>query len=274
MMQPVPADLRSESTVGDATLLDLLTLEELDRDLYRSTVLFSEEHALYGGQVAAQALMAAGRTVAPDLLPHSLHGYFLRSGDPARHTIFRVDRDRDGRSFSARRVVAVQGGEVIFSMSASFHVPDEGDDHQVHPAPQVAGPDGLPGVELHRMFSMETRKPPQPYPDAPLPTRFWARTTIPLPDSPLVHAAVLTYLSDVSTGLIVLPDAEAALGPSLDHAVWFHRDVRMDDWVLVDLVPHTVAHHRGWYTGSILTRDGVLAGSLAQEALFRRSRER
>ena len=274
MMQLVPADQLQEPTAGGATLLDLLSLEELDRDLYRSTVLFSEEHALYGGQVAAQALMAAGRTVPPDRLPHSLHGYFLRSGDAARHTIFRVERDRDGRSFSARRVVAVQGGEVIFSMSASFQVPTAGADHQVHPAPDVPGPEGLPDVDLHRMFSVQTRQPPQPYADGSLPTRFWARTTIGLPDSPLVHASVLTYLSDVSTGLIVLPDADAAMGPSIDHAVWFHREVRLDEWVLVDLVPHSVASTRGFYTGSILTQDGVLAASLTQEALFRRAAAR
>jgi acyl-CoA thioesterase-2 len=268
-MSPVlPA--RAERTVrSEATLLDLLTLEELDRDLFRSTVLFSEEHALYGGQVAAQALVAAGHTVAAERLPHSLHGSFLRSGDAARPTIFRVDRDRDGRSFSARRVVALQGGEVIFNMSVSFTEPDAGADHQVHPAPQVPGPGGLPDVELHRMFSIQTRQPPQPYVGSVLPTRFWARTTIPLPDSPLVHAAALTYLSDVSTGLAPLPEADVALGPFLDHAAWFHRPARLDEWVLVDLVPHSVAGRRGWYTGSVFTGDGVLTANLAQEALYR-----
>jgi len=257
--------------VSAISLLDLLTLEELDRDLYRSTVVFEEEHALYGGQVAAQALLAAGLTVPADRLPHSLHGYFLRSGDPARPTILRVDRDRDGRSFSARRVVAVQGGEVILNMSASFQVLDGGPDHQVQPAPDVPGPEGLPDVDVHRMFSIQIR---QPYPEEGLlPTRSWVRCTVPLPESPLLHACALTYVSDSSTGLGPLPDARDHVGSSLDHAVWFHRRARLDEWVLIDLVPHSVSGLRGWYTGSIFTRGGVLAASLAQEALFRPPRQ-
>ncbi|MGY1722076.1 acyl-CoA thioesterase [Blastococcus sp. SYSU DS0533] len=254
------------------TVLDVLALEEIDRDLYRSTLLFADPFPLYGGQVAAQALYAAGRTVDPDRLPHSLHGYFLRSGDAARPTVFRVDRDRDGGSFSARRVVAIQGGEVVFSMSASFSVPGPGPDHQVQEVPAVDLPAGLPGFELPRLFSVEGRRPPQPFPDAHWPTRFWARSAVPLPADRLVHACVLTYLSDIGTGLSALPEDEAAPGPSLDHAVWFHRHTPLDDWVLMDMVPRTVAGGRGWYTGSITTAGGALAASFTQETLFRPGR--
>ncbi|GGQ27022.1 acyl-CoA thioesterase-2 [Actinomadura coerulea] len=254
------------------SVLDLLDLEELDRDLYRGALVFDDPYPLYGGQVAAQALRAAGGTVPEGRLPHSLHGYFLRGGDAARPTIFRVDRDRDGRSFSARRVVALQGGEVIFSMSVSFQRPADDEDRQVHPAPRVPGPENLPASPVPRLFSMESRVPPQPYEAADFPTRLWSRCTAPLPDDDLLHACVLTYLSDISSGLIALHDGAARSGSSLDHAVWFHRPVRMDDWVLMDLVPQTVAAGRGWYTGTIHAGDGVLVASLTQETLFRTPR--
>src|SRR5215207_5202582 len=131
---PVP----STPSASEPDLFDVLELEEIDRDLYRSTLVFPDPLPLYGGQVAAQALLAAGRTVPEDRLPHSLHGYFLRSGDAARPTVFRVDR-----SFSARRVVALQGGEVVFSMSTSFAVAGEGPDLRADPVPTVEPPDGL-----------------------------------------------------------------------------------------------------------------------------------
>jgi len=263
-------DLVTEGAATKPTVLDVLDLEEIDRDLYRSRLVFADRLPLYGGQVAAQALLAAGRTVSPDRLPHSLHGYFLRSGDAARPTIFRVDRDRDGRSFSARRVVALQGGNVVFSMSSSFAVAGEGPDLSVGPAVDPVSPEDLPAYKIPRLFSMEGRRPTQPLSvQSPWPTRFWARSTVPLPDGQLEHACVLTYLSDIGTGLLAFPQDEASPGPSLDHAVWFHRPVRLDDWVLTDMVPHSVSGGRGWYTGSLLTRDGSLAASFSQEALFR-----
>ncbi|MCZ2860543.1 acyl-CoA thioesterase [Blastococcus sp. VKM Ac-2987] len=271
-MGTVAAGTGEDRSGAEPSVLDVLALEELDRDLYRSTLLFTDPFPLYGGQVAAQALLAAGRTVAADRLPHSLHGYFLRSGDAARPTIFRVDRDRDGGSFSARRVVAIQGGEVIFSMSSSFAVPGPGPDQQVQETPTVEVPGTLPSFDLPRLFSMAARRPAQPFPSAHLPTRFWARATVALPDDPLVHACVLAYLSDIGTGLSALPEDEAAPGPSLDHAVWFHRHARLDDWVLMDMVPRTVSGGRGWYTGSITTPGGVLAASFTQETLFRPGR--
>jgi acyl-CoA thioesterase-2 len=256
--------------VADPTLLDLLALEELDRDLYRSTVLVRDRFPLYGGQVAAQALRAAGATVPEGRLPHSLHGYYLRSGDAGRPVIFRVDRDRDGGSFSARRVVAVQGGGVVFSMAVSFAAPGDGPDRSPQPVADVVPPDGLPVHPLIRVLGLTARRPPQPLSEEHHPTRFWARSRVALPDDPLLHACVLTYLSDYGTGLSVLADDDVAPGPSLDHAVWFHRPARADDWVLMDMAPGSVAAGRGYYTGSISTVDGTLAASFAQESLFRR----
>jgi acyl-CoA thioesterase II len=269
-MEPVagPSDTDPQAPDG-ATVLDVLELEEIDRDLYRSTLLFPDPLPLYGGQVAAQALRAAGETVDRERLPHSLHGYFLRSGDAARPTVYRVERDRDGRTFSARRVVAVQGGEVIFNMSVSFQAPSSGPDHSVQAPIGAEGPQESPPMQLPRLFSIETRCPAQPYPSAEWPSRFWARTSVPLPADQLVHACVLTYLSDISSGLSAMADDTAAPGPSLDHVVWFHRHARLDDWVLMDMRPGTVAGGRGWYTGSITTVDGRHAASFAQETLFR-----
>ncbi|MCW2717866.1 acyl-CoA thioesterase II [Pseudonocardia sp.] len=251
-------------------VLELLDLEPLERDLFRSTAVFDDPFPLYGGQVAAQALRAAGLTVPEGRLPHSLHGYYLRGGDASHPTVFRVHRDRDGRSFSARRVVAIQRGEVIFNMSASFHVPGDGPDHRVGTPPADGPPDGLASYAIPRLVSMEGRLPEQPFPDADWPTRFWSRCTAPLPDDQLWHAAVLTYLSDISTGLAPFDDDEHHSGASLDHAVWFHRPVRMDDWVVMDLAPGTVAGGRGWYTGTLHDQHGTPVASLAQENLFRR----
>jgi acyl-CoA thioesterase-2 len=257
------------------SLLDLLELETLERDLFRATAVFDDPLPLYGGQVAAQALRAAGLTVPDERAPHSLHGYFLRGGEARRPTLLRVQRDRDGRSFSARRVEAVQDGEVIFTLSASFQVPEDGPDRQVDPAPDVVAPAALPPMAMPRLFSFEARQPAQPYPHARWPTRFWARCTEPLSDGPLpagplVQACALTYLSDILTGLVPLQDGGRWIGSSLDHAVWFHRQARLDEWVLIDLVPHTAAGGRGWYTGTITDRDGRLRASLTQETLFRR----
>jgi acyl-CoA thioesterase-2 len=253
----------------EPTVLDVLDLEELDRDLYRSTLVFPDPFPLYGGQVAAQALLAAGRTVPEGRLPHSLHGYFLRPGDAARPTIFRVDRDRDGGSFSARRVVALQGGEVVLNMSTSFQGPGAGPDHQVAEPPRTEPPERSEPLTIPRLFSMQGRRPSQPYPEAHFPTRFWARATVDLPHDDLVHACVLTYLSDIGTGLAAMPQEEASPGPTLDHALWFHRHARLDEWVLMDMQPRTVSGGRGWYTGTVTTTDGVLAASFVQETLFR-----
>lgn len=255
--------------IASATLLDLLEVEQIDRDLHRSVVLFEEPFSLYGGQVAAQALHAAGRTVPPGRLPHSLHCYYLRGGSAARPVLYRVDRDRDGRSYSVRRVTALQDGEVIFTMSTSFAMPRHDADHEVEPMPDIAPPESLPEWEFERMWSMQARVPPQRTPSTPWPSRFWARSAIQLPDSPLTHACVLTYLSDTSSGLVDVPGGAQWAGSTLDHTVWFHRPARLDEWVLVDLLPRTVAGGRGLYTGTVRGADGATVATLAQESLFR-----
>lgn len=254
------------------TLAELLDLVEVDRDRYRTTAEFDDPHALFGGQVAAQALVAAGHTVEPGRLPHSLHCYYLRGGNAARPTTLEVARDRDGRSYSARRVTALQDGEVIFTLSASFHVQEQGVDLETVPVPDAGDPEDLAPGSVDRLFSMDVRRPPQPFAGSAWPTRIWTRCVADLGDDPVRHAAALTYLSDIFSGLIPLIHTEAHPGPSLDHAVWFHRPTRMDDWVLMDLVPQTVAGGRGFYRGTIHNRAGELAASIAQESLFRRFR--
>jgi acyl-CoA thioesterase-2 len=254
--------------LSQPSILDLLDLEQVEENLFRSCVVVERPWALYGGQVAAQALYAAGSTVPAGRLPHSLHGYFLRSGSAARPTVFEVYRDRDGQSFSARRVVAIQGGKVIFNMSASFASPRAGAEHDASLMPDVPAPDAMPTVEHPYHVSMETRPASADQLDWRVPTRFWCRSAVELPDDDLVHACVLTYMSDLSTGLIPLEGGDTETGPSLDHAVWFHRRPRLDDWVLIDLEAQTVAGGRGWYTGAFYSAAGVRLASIAQEALF------
>jgi acyl-CoA thioesterase-2 len=250
-------------------VVELLALEQIEPDLFRAAAVFDDPYPLYGGQVAAQALRAAGLTVPAGRHPHSLHCYFLRGGSATMPTDLTVERDRDGRSYSARRVVARQDGKTIFTLSASFHVPEDGPDHTVGAMPSTEGPDGLGEYAVPRLASMRGRMPPQPHPEAAWPTRFWTRCTAPLPDDPSWHAAILTYVSDISTGLVSLETSEHLAGSSLDHSVWFHRPIRMDDWVLVDKLPGSVSRGRGWYTGTVHGRDGTHAASFAQEGLFR-----
>jgi acyl-CoA thioesterase-2 len=261
---------RSDGPTMD--ILELLDVEPVEPDLFQASAVFDDRYALYGGQVAAQALLAAGATVPQGRSPHSLHCYYLRGGDASHPTVFRVERDRDGRSFSARRVVALQRGVVIFTMSASFHAVEDGPDQQVEPMPDAGDPDRLPSFVLPRLASMEGRLPAQPYQGSQWPTRLWARCTVPVPDDPLRHAALLTYLSDILTGLSPLHDETHLSSTTLDHAVWFHRPVSMNDWVLLDLAPHSVAGGRGWYTGTVHSAGGVLSASLAQETLYRNRR--
>jgi acyl-CoA thioesterase-2 len=247
------------------SILDLLDLEYIEENLYRGCAVSDDSRRLYGGQVAAQALYAAGHTVPAGRLPHSLHGYFLRPGSRLWPTVFRIDRDRDGHSFSARRVVAIQDGEVIFNMSASFAAPQAAADRDAV-APELPSPDPLPRWSLPRHPSFEVRTADT---GRRLPVRFRLRAAVELPADPLLHAAVLTYTSDLSTGLVTLEDGEAEAGPSLDHAVWFHRPARMNGWTWHELQPHAVSGGRGWYTGAVYAADGSRIASFAQEQLFR-----
>ena len=248
-------------------LAETMSLEQIDVDLFRTTFLQVEEYSLYGGLVAAQALAAAGATVPVGRTPHSLHGYFLRPGASDRPTVLRVERDRDGRTVSSRRVIAVQQGKVIFNMAASFG-DDSGEAFEQHvQAPTIAPPDELPVCVLHRYPTVELRAKP-PLPADRLPHRFWVRSRTPLPPDDLIHACALTYISDLSTGLKL----GSGLAPmaSVDHSLWVHHVPRVDQWLLVDLVGQVRAGRRGLYTGSIFTSDGRLAASLAQEMLVRR----
>lgn len=248
---------------------DLLELKHVADDTYESRVLYDAPWGMFGGQAAAQSLIAAGLTVDAGRLPHSLHGYFVRRGDSAKPTRFRVDRDRDGRSFSARRVVALQDGEVIFSMSASFAVPASArrpfPDEEAEPLPDMPPVDSLPPWTLVKHSSLEFRPAD---PAERLPGRFWLRCTDELPDDPLLHAAVLTYTSDISSALIPFESEGISTGPSLDHAVWFHRPAKMNDWHWQELTPRTVAGGRGWYTVAIYAPNGTRVASVAQEQLF------
>jgi acyl-CoA thioesterase II len=259
------------------SLLELLDIEELDTDLYRgineTTAL--DWPALYGGQVAAQALRAASYTVPEGRLPNSLHGYFLRPGRATRPVILRVARDRDGRSFSARHVVALQNGEVIFSMSASFHTPEPGPAFSLDRAGPGTGPDVLPESHMvsrfEPMLHIRPLPPIRPYGEEwPVPGRLWVRSRHPLPDDPVIHACALAYVSDIGSGF---GDGTAAGlprgGPSIDHALWFNEPLRLDEWVLLEMWPIKAGGARGLYMGDLRNESGRLGGVLTQEILFR-----
>ncbi|MCX6396353.1 MAG: thioesterase family protein [Propionibacteriales bacterium] len=249
-------------------LRDLLELEQIEEDTFRANYVFEEDWPLYGGQVAAQALLAAGLTVGADRLPHSLHGYFLRRGDASRPTMFKVDRDRDGSSFSARRVVAIQRGEVIFSASSSFARPGNEMDRQAPQLPAVTPPEeGLSWV-APRMFSLEVSIPPEDGVTA-WPSRFWSRFTTEIGDDVLLNAAALTYLSDVSADMHAFDTQGFIPAASLDHAVWFHHPARAEDWIFSDYSARAIAGNRGMYTGSLFDRSGLMVATVAQEALYR-----
>jgi acyl-CoA thioesterase-2 len=249
-----------------------LDLAELDRDLFRAqnppqTFL---PH-LYGGQVAAQAARAASLTVPEGRFLHSLHGYFLRPGRSDRPTILRVDRDRDGGSFSARHVNALQNGEVILSLLVSFHVDKEGREFQEAVLPSAMPPDEIPEQEIgghNTMFDLRPASGSGPSKWPGLSHRFWARTRGALPDDRLIHECVLTFLSDMGTGFMKVPTDEPMGGPSLDHALWFHRPARLDEWVLVDLEPVVASGARAFYTGAVYDTAGLLVASLTQEHLM------
>jgi acyl-CoA thioesterase-2 len=259
------------------SLIHMLEVEALDKDLYRgyNQPEDSRRRALFGGQILAQALRAAARTVDPDRLPHSLHGYFLRPGSQERPVLLQVWRDRDGHSFSARRVAAIQNGEVIFNMSTSFH--------RREPGVQFVGelPQGAPHydeVEEDAQFGrfqpwlrtrpiLSDRVSEEGWVRS---ARMWSRVVQQLPDDPVLHACALAYISDVGSGF-----AETSVpglprgGPSIDHSLWFRDAVRADDWVLVELWPLMAGGARGVYAGAMRDASGRLAAMLTQEMLIR-----
>ena len=275
-------------------LLDLLDLEQFERDIFRGRSPEDSPQRVFGGQVAGQALVAAGRSVPAERGVHSLHAYFLRPGDPTVPIVYLVDRIRDGRSFTTRRVVAVQRGEAIFHLSASFQVSEVGLDH-ASPMPEVPDPESLPTLPA-RLAPYAGRLPafwakPRPIDlryveDPPWATQdspgreprqnVWLRTDGVLPDDPLLHVCALTYASDMTLLDSILlahglawDGGQRLRGASLDHAMWFHRPFRADDWLLYAQESPTAFGARGLARGQIFTREGRLAVSVVQEGLLR-----
>ncbi len=273
-------------------LLHLLDLETIEVNVYRGTNLKEERQRTFGGQVAAQALMAAGRTVERGRV-HSLHSYFLRPGDPTTPILYEVDRIRDGKSFTTRRVVAIQHGRAIYNMQSSFHTDEVSIEHQIA-MPDVPGPETiLPLAERVRdlgdVDDWFTRHHPidqrfiGELPFSPTRSKeprqlLWIKADGVLPDDPLLHACVVTYASDMSLfDAIVKPhsiswDDGTFMGASLDHCMWFHHDLRADEWLLFDTESPVAAGGRGLARGFLFSRDGELKVSMVQEGLTRTAR--
>jgi acyl-CoA thioesterase-2 len=275
-------------------LLELMQLETIEENIFRGQNESTRWGRLFGGQVLAQALAAAGRTVERRRA-HSLHAYFLRGGDPAVPVVFTVDRIRDGGSFTTRRVVAVQKGRAIFNMSVSFHIDEDGYEHQ-ESMPDVPPPEDLPTEQerarqtAHRVpkamrswllaerpIEMRSREPHSWFSTEPSsgPNDVWLRANGPVGDDALLHQCLVAYATDM--GLVDnLYRPHRRGGPrdvmmaSLDHAIWFHRPVRIDDWLLYVQRSPLAAGARGFARGAIYTRSGERVCSVAQEGLMRR----
>ncbi|MBA4796735.1 acyl-CoA thioesterase II [Rhizobium rosettiformans] len=277
-------------------LIERLDLEKLEENLFRGSSPQNGWQRVFGGLVIAQALMAAQRCVDPDRIVHSLHAYFMRPGDPSIPIVYQVERIRDGSSFTTRRVVAVQHGKAIFSMSASFQVEEPGFDHHIS-IPNVPAPETLMGeAEFRAAFLAQAPDTVKKYwgRERPIEIRptslthylsreklepeahIWVKASGLVPDDRHYQAAILAYLSDMTlldTSLyahgtsIFDPELQVA---SLDHAMWFHRPCRLDDWLLYTQDSPSAAGARGMTRGSIFTRDGRLVASVAQEGLIRK----
>ena len=275
-------------------LLDLLDLEQVEVNIFRGRSPDETVQRVFGGQVAGQALVAAGRTVAADRPVNSLHAYFIRPGDPAVPLVYTVDRVRDGHSFSIRRVTAVQHGKPIFVMSASFHRSEPGVEHE-DPMPRVPPP-GEVRRSIDRVEELLGAPLPANVKDNPIDLRTvgplsleaardpslrttrsyaWLRVNGELPDEPLLHVCLMTYASDLTLldtvllghGLTWL-DGHTT-GASLDHAMWFHRPFRADQWLLYAQDSPVAYGARGLARGEVFTTDGDLVVSVVQEGLVR-----
>jgi acyl-CoA thioesterase-2 len=275
-------------------LVEVLDLEPIEVNIFRGVSPEEDRQRIFGGQVAGQALVAAARTVEPDRRVHSLHAYFLRAGDPRVPVLYEVERLRDGGSFTTRRVAAIQHGKVIFNLSASFQVPEQGFDH-AFAMPDVPAPDGLPTMRerltrsgvplapwLDRPRPIDIRHVDWPGPDGsrdPEPRQnVWLRADGRLPDDPILHTIVLTYASDMTLlDTATLPHGGSWFDPnrfmaSLDHAMWFHRPFRADDWLLYAQDSPNASGGRGLSRGLVFTRDGTLVATVMQEGLIRSAR--
>ena len=285
---------REDDPVTEAldTLIDVLDLESIEVNIFRGTSPEENRQRTFGGQVAGQALVAAARTTDADRMVHSLHAYFLRPGNPARPILYEVDRIRDGRSFTTRRVVAIQNGHAIFNLAASFKVPEPGGaDHQL-PMPDAPPPTSLPTfgermapladkypewVNRPRPFDLRFVSPPNRagLPDRDARQQVWFRADGRLPDDPMLHACMVAYASDMTLlDSVMLPhqvtfDDPRVQSASLDHAMWFHRPFRADEWLLYDQESPSASDARGLARGEIYTEDGRLAVSVVQEGLLR-----
>jgi acyl-CoA thioesterase II len=273
-------------------LVKILDLEQIEVNIFRGSSPDEQRQRVFGGQVAGQALVAAGRTVERDRSVHSLHAYFLRPGDPNIPIVYEVDRIRDGRSFTTRRVVAIQHGRAIFNLSASFQKTEPGVDHQT-PMPDAPDPEKLPtfhermapwkeqlGEWYTRPRPIDTRyaaDPPRALDGAPRDPKqqVWIRADGSLPDDPLLHVCVAAYASDMTLLDSILMahglswDQPRLMGASLDHAMWFHRPFRADEWLLYDQQSPSASGARGLARGEIFTADGRHVLSVMQEGLIR-----
>jgi acyl-CoA thioesterase-2 len=277
-------------------VVDLLDLEQIELDIFRGRSPKERRQRVFGGQVAGQALVAAGRTVPADRPVHSLHAYFIRPGDPTVPLVYLVERVRDGRSFTTRRVTAVQHGKPIFTLSASFHLPEAGGFEHFAPMPEVPGPEEIEptSVRLRRLFgpaaeeyiraspielryvgplSVEVERDPSLASPSNV---VWLKADGELPDDPLLHVCLMTYASDMTlldTVLIThgVSWADGLIsGASLDHAMWFHRPFRADEWLLYAQDSPSAAGARGLARGEVYTERGQLVVSVVQEGLLRR----
>ena len=268
-------------------LIELLDLEPIEKDIFRGVSPQEDRQRVFGGQVAGQALVAATRTVE-DRSVHSLQAYFIRPGDVSAPLVYLVERVRDGRSFTTRRVTAIQHGQPIFAMSASFHKEEEGFEHQMElpagiPDPEELEPfvwDGFPVDDQGRMIRpielrYVTGSPAKRGQSREPRLQVWLRATGTLPENPVLHTCMFTYASDMTvldTATKALPvrgneiDIQAA---SLDHAMWFHRPLRMDDWIFLDQVSNSASNARGLAWGTAWNRTGELVASVVQEGLIR-----
>jgi len=276
-----------------ADLLQLLDLERLEINLFRGLSRDIGSPQVFGGQVLGQALMAASRTVGPERAVHSLHSYFLRRGDFDAPIVYEVDRSRDGASFTNRRVVAIQHGQQIFHLSASFQLPEEGPDHQVE-APAVTPPEELPDLtatvrrrlqdlpdqrrrfwERDRPFEFRSVEAIDDGRARPGVRHIWFRLAGQCPDDAVLHRCLLAYVSDFHLlETATLPHGLSfhtghVLLASLDHGMWFHRPFRIDDWLLYALISPSSSGARGMAFGRIFDRAGRLVASTAQEGLMR-----
>lgn len=254
---------------GPADLIELLSLRQLDSDLFvNNHSVRGSQGGGYGGQTVAQALLAAAGTVGEGRVAHSLHASFLRPARVDEPTRYQVERDRDGRSYSARRVLASQGDSLIFTMTASFQVREDGPDVQAVSAPNVAGPAQSTPIDTH-LFGVEVRDPAR-VAARPHPHRFWTRCLSSTGDDGNLNAAAVAYASDLFSGLPSLVDVgDGDIVTSLDHALWFHRPVQADQWVLMDFIGTSLAANRGFYNGQLYDESGTAVAGLSQEMVLR-----